>query len=240
MANILVVGKDLPESENLIKSFELQGHKIFASTGSDLSTSVESDNIFTFSWNKASSISAKTLLIQAEAKLIQIDRVLIVFDGPYYAKRFESERIEDCTQAVENMVSGYVYFCQTLLNRLSQKSKNIIVSFYLKSAATKADIVTAKGVTQAPCTNNVAVAQAAFKALAENTAAAMSEFQEISIFLCQAEPGNELYSNDRETGNWINTCFDSIEKMRNKPSAKQALTWVKTGGKLPGGFSLFK
>lgn len=240
MANILVVGKDLPESENLIKSFELKEHKIFATTGSEISTSIESENIFSFAWNKASSISAKTLLIMAESKLITIDRVLIIFDGTYYAKKYESEKIEDCTQAVENMISGYIYFCQTLLNRLSQKNKECTVSFYLKPAVTKADIAAAKGVTQAPCTNNVAVAQAAFKALAENTCVALCEIQNTSVFLCQAEPGSELYSNDRETGNWINDYFDSIEKLKNKPSAKQSLTWVKTGGKMAGGFSLFK
>ncbi len=235
-----MVGKDLPESENLIKSFELQGHKIFATSGTEIGTTVSNENIFTFSWNKASSISAKTLLIQAESRLVTIDRVLIVFDGSSYAKKFESEKIEDCTQAVENMISGYIYFCQTLLGRLTQKNKNVSISFYLKSAPTKADILSAKGITQAPCTNNVAIAQAAFKALAENYCAVMNEIPDVSVFLCQSEPGNELYSSDRETGAWILSYFEALEKLKNKPSSKQAVCWVKTGGKMPGSFSLFK
>ncbi|MCQ2574022.1 MAG: hypothetical protein MJ182_09005 [Treponema sp.] len=238
MANILVVGKDLPESESLIKNFELKGHKIFATASSDIS--INNDNIFTFSWNKASSISAKTLLIQAESRLVQIDRILIVFDGTAYAKKFESERIEDCTQAVENMISGYIYFCQTLLNRLSQKNKDISISFYLKTAATKADIVSAKGIAQAPCANTVAIAQAAFKSTAENFCAALNEVQGVKVFLVQSEPGNELYANDRETGGWFLSYFEALEKLKNKPATKQALSWVKAGGKMPGSFALFR
>jgi len=238
MANILVVGKDLPESESLLKSFELQGHKIFATASSDIS--IENDNIFTFSWNKSSSISAKTLLIQAEAKLVQIDRVLIIFDSPSYAKKFESEKIEDCTQAIENMISGYLYFCHTLLARLSQKNKKVSVGFFLKTISSKADMISAKSVTQAPCTNNVAVAQAAFKAMAENFCVSLCELPEVSVFLVISEPGNEIYASDRDTGVWFLNSFETLEKMKNKPSAKQALNWIKAGGKMPGGFGLFK
>ena len=238
MANILVVGKDLPESESLLKSFELQGHKIFATANSDIS--IDNDNIFTFSWNKASSISAKTLLIQAEAKLVQLDRVLIIFDSPSYAKKFESDKIEDCTQAIENMISGYMYFCHTLLGRLTQKTKKVSVGFYLRSAPSKADIISAKAITQAPCTNNVSVAQASFKAMAENFCASLSELPEVSVFLVTSEPGNDLYASDRDTGVWFLNYFDALEKLKNKPSGKQALTWIKAGGKMPGGFGLFK
>ena len=238
MANILVVGKDLPESENLIKSFELQGHKIFATANSEIP--VENDNIFTFSWNKASSISAKTLLIQAEAKLVQLERVLIVFDSQAYAKKYESEKIEDCTQAVENMISGYIYFCQTLLTRLSQKNKKVSVGFYLKSVPSKSEILSAKTITQTPCTNNVAIAQGAFKVMAENFCVSLCELSDVSVFLCYSEPGNELYSNDRDTGSWLLSYFEALEKLKHKPSSKQALSWIKTGGKMPGTFALFK
>lgn len=238
MANILIVGKELPESENLIKSFELHGHKIFASSTDTVS--FENDNIHAFSWNKASSISAKTLLIQAEAKLIQIDRILIIFDGVSYAKHFDSERIEDCTQAVENMVSSYLYFCQTLLNRISQKTSKISVGFYLRPAMTKADLLSSKAASQSPCSNNVAVAQAAFKALAENFGTVMYDLQHVSVFLCINESGNELFNNDRESGTWLDNYFDSLEKLKNRQNEKQSLTWIKAGGKLAGGFGLFK
>lgn len=242
MANILIVGKDLPESEYLIKSFELQGHKVMVTTGSDLSNPVESENenIFTFPWNKSSSISSRSLLVQAEAKLVTVDRVLVIFDAQYYSKKYETERIEDCTMAVEKMISGYFYFCQTLLSRLTQKNTGIQIGFYLKTTTTRADLITAKNVTQATCTNGVAIAQEAFRSLAENFGASFLELPDTEIFLCSTDHDNELYVNDRETGNWILSYFDALKNLKNKQSPKQALNWVKTGGKMPGGFSLFK
>ena len=237
MANILMVGKDLPESESLLKSFELQGHKVFATANSDIS--LNNSNIFAFSWNKASSISARTLLVQAESKLVNIDRVLIVFDAQNYSTKYESERIEDYTQAIENMVSGYAYFCQTLLTRLAQKNDKITVGFYLKTVATKASMALAKNANQTPCTNTVAIAQGAFEALAENFAVSLYQLSNVSVFLCQSDITNPLYNDERETGSTLLSYFDAIDKMKNRMNAKASCTWVKAGGKL-GGFGLFK
>lgn len=238
MANILVVGKDLPESENLIKSFELQGHKTFTTANSDFS--IDSDNIFTFSWNRTSSISAKTLLIQAESKLSQIDRVLIVFDAPAFSTKFESDRIEDCTQAVENMISSYVYFCQTLISRLAQKPHKVTVGFYLKNVTSKAEAATTKAGTQTPCSNCVSIAQGAFVSLAENFGISFYQLDQVSVFLCQSDVTNDLYTNERDTGSWILSYFDAEDNLKQRQNAKQSLTWTKVGGKMPGSFSLFK
>ncbi|MCF0241614.1 MAG: hypothetical protein HUK25_03200 [Treponema sp.] len=238
MANILVVGKDLPESENLIKSFELQGHKVFTTANSDFS--IDSESIFAFSWNKASSISAKTLLVQAESKLQQIDRVLIIFDGPAYSTKFESDRIEDCTQAVEHMISSYIYFCQTLVSRLAQKPHKVTIGFYLKNVATKADLATTKSGTQTPCSNCVSTAQGAFLSMAENFGITFYQLDQVSVFLCQSDISNELYTNEKDTGAWILSYFDAEDNLKQRQSAKQSLSWVKVGGKMPGSFSLFK
>ena len=238
MANILIVGKELPESENLIKSFELKGHKIFTTASSEFI--LDNDNIFSFTWNKASSISAKTLLIQAEAKLVQIDRVLIIFDAPNYSTKFESDRLEDCTPAVENMVSGYLYFCQTLLTRLSQKQNKVTVGFYLKTASTKSTLAQSKNITQTPCANTVALAQGAFEALAQNMAVSLYQLPTVSVFLSISELSNSLYSDDRETGAWLSDYFDSISALKTKQSAKSACTWVKVGGHGPSSFPFFK
>lgn len=243
MANILIVGKDYPESEHLIKSFELQGHKIFTTTGSDLSSPVEttgSENIFSFAWNKASSISSRSLMVQAESKLVNVDRVLVVFDAQYYAKKYETERIEDCTMAIENMISGYVYFCQTLLTRLSQKNAPVQIGFYLKTTTTRADLVSSKNVSQATCVNTVAIAQGTFRALTENFGASFCELPDAEIFMCYTDHDNELYVNDRDTGSWINSYFDALGNLKTKQSPKQALSWVKTGSKMPGGFGLLR
>ena len=61
MANILLVGKDLPESTNLVRGLELQGHTIFSSANPESEINIESPNIFSYSWKRASTISAKTL-----------------------------------------------------------------------------------------------------------------------------------------------------------------------------------
>lgn len=240
MANILLVGKDLPESTNLVRGLELQGHTIFSSANPESEINIESPNIFSYSWKRASTISAKTLLIQAETKLSTIDYVIIVFDAQHYGSRFDADRLEDCTPAIEEMVSGYMYFCQTLLNRLAQKQNKTVVSFYLKAASGRRESSLQKTPGVNPVTNSVAIAQNAFIALAENYAVSFYQLPHVYTFLASSDSSNELFNNEKETGIWFSNYYVALEDLKNRPDMKHSVSWIKTGSKMPSSFPFFR
>ena len=50
----------------------------------------------------------------------------------------------------------------------------------------------------------------------------------------------ELYNSDKQLGAWVKESLAAIEGFKNHQSAKQACTWIRAGGKVGNGFSLFK
>lgn len=243
MSDILLIGKDLPESLDLAEGFTSQEKGVFAVCKTDAEVSdFESNNIFASVWNRPSAISARSLIIKAETKFQNLTDFVLVFDAYQFGTEFELDRTEDIAKAIDTMIAGYQYFINELLYRLEQRKEEVTVTFLVKNYPSKYEVAVNgnKNVNLHPISNIVNSAMNAFTALAEGISTIISDRSYISVLLAKCDPSNELYNDDKQIGTWIAQSIEAIRGMKNKQSVKQAATWVKVGGKVPTGFGLFK
>ncbi len=243
MSNVLFVGKDLPDCLDFAEAMAKTGRKIFTTEKLNEETSnFDSANIFKASWNRASAVSARALIIQSEAKLQPVDEYVIYFDSEYYASKFSLDRIEDLPPAIDTMISSYQLFMNELLFRLEQKKEDVVITFFVRTAPSKAELIrnAKKTPNQHGISNIVSAAQSAFISFAENFATLVSDKNYLSVLLGQCTAQNELYNDEKQIAQWLCQSIDIIKGQKNHQNVKQALTWVKAGGKVPSGFSLFK
>lgn len=240
MSNIVIIGKDLPDNLELAEAFAARNKTVFVTTKSETETSnFESENIFATTWNKASAISAHSLIIKAETKLGDINEALFYFDANAFASKFEVDKSEEIASGVDMMINAYLYASSEFLKRIDQKKSNVFVSFLLKEYPSKYNNIMSKSNGQIPASTIVSVAQNAFTALAESFSTAVAERSYLSVLLAKCSYNNELYKNEKLIADWITDSMDFIRNAKKQQTPKQAATWNKVGGKIQSGFSLF-
>ncbi len=241
MPNTLLIGKDLPDSLDFAEILAKTGRKVFVTNKSELdSAKYDSEDVFSGSWNRNSAISARSLIIKAETKLQKIDEVIIYFDSLYYASKFDSDKTENVSAAIEQMITGYQFFINELLMRIGQRQDSIAISFLLRSSPSRFDMMnssTFKNLNLFPCSNIIAACEKAFETFAENTAVQLHAEENITVFLAQCNAVNELYKNEQEIIRWL---VSSVESIVNGKSKQKIVTWNKAGTKLSTGFSFFR
>lgn len=241
MPNTLLVGKDLPDSLDFAEVLSKLGRKVFVTNKSELdSAKFDTDDIFSGTWNRNSAISARSLIIKAETKLKKIDEVIFYFDALHFATKFDSDKTENVSAAVEQMITGYQFFMSELLMRIGQRQEPIVISFLIRSAPSRYEMANApmyKNLNLFPCSNIIAAAEKAFEVFAENTAVMLHSEENITVFLGQCNAANELYKNEQEIIRWL---ISSIETVANAKNKSKSVSWNKAGSKISTGFSLFK
>lgn len=241
MANILFIGKDLPDGLEIAESLSRSGRKVFCVSKNEAEiANFEAENISSATWNRTSAISALSLIIKAETKLENVDEALFYFDANYFATKFESDKTEEIANAVNIMISGYFYMISELLKRIDQKKEKIAVAFLVKEYPSKFESCFSKSLAIVPASSVVSAAQAAFVSAAENFSALVSDKNFLSVLLAKCPTGNEFYKNEKFIGEWIASSLDAIKSSKNRQTFKQSGSWNKVGGKISAGFSLFK
>lgn len=241
MANILFIGKDLPDGLEIAESLVNSGRKVFGVSKNEMEiANFESENILSTTWNKNSAVSALSLIIKAETKLENIDEVLFYFDANYFSTKFELDKTEEIANAVDVMICSYFYMVSELLKRIDQKKEKIVVTFLLKEYPSKFEVCLAKSLATVPAASVVSAAQAAFISMAENFSTYILNRDFLSVLLAKCPMGNEFYKNEKSIGDWIASSLDTIKTAKNHQTLKNAGNWNKVGGKIFAGFSLFK
>jgi len=242
MSDILIVGKELPDCLDFAESF-VATRKVYCVCKDESETAdFEPEGIFASTWNRSSAISSRSLIIKAETRLEELNQIVLFFDSYYFGTKFELDRTEDVSAAVDTMISSFQYFVNELLLRLEQRKDPVTVVFLAKTYPSKAENLRSgnKNVNIHPTSNIVASAQEAFIALAENFATLVNDRQYLSVLLAKCEQTNELFNNDKKLGNWVKESISAIEGFKNHQTARQACSWIRAGGKVSSGFSLFK
>ena len=242
MADILIVGKDLPDSLDFAEAFVATRKVFCVARDESEAANFEAEGIVAATWNRASAISSRSLIIKAETKLEELDEFVLLFDSYWFSTKFELDRTEDVSVAVETMVTSFQYFVNELMLRLEQRKEPVTVAFVVKTYPSKAELLHSanKNVNIHPTSNIVNAAQQAFISLAENFATLVSDRQYLSVLLAKCDHTNELFTSDKQLGAWVKESIGAIESFKSRQGVKQACTWVKAGGKVSNGFTLFK
>jgi len=242
MYNIVLIGKELPDSLDFCEALKATENKVFTSARSESeAVQFEAEDITAATWNKSSAVSAHSFLIKAETKLEKINHVIFYYDSAYLCSKFELDKTDELSMAVDQLINSYLYTAGELIKRIDQKKEDICVSFIVKNYPSKYEISTAgsKNAGILPASNIVSVGEAAFTTLAENFSTFVADREYLSVILAKYQYNNELFKNDRQLAQWLLESYDSLAQAKHKQSVKQASVWNKVGTKLSSGFKLF-
>lgn len=242
MSNLLLMGKDLPDSLDFCEELSKNNRTVFTSSKPESEIiNFESEKIYSCLCNKASAISAHSFIIKAETKLQRFDESIIIFDAPYFATRFTTDKADEISSAVDTMINSYLFFTSELLKRIDQSKEKAFVCFLLKTAPSKFELLSnSSKANQLPSTNIVTEAQALFETLAQNFATNVADRNYLNVLLAKKSYNSEGFQTDSEIADWITSSFDTLKNSKHPQTIKQALNWNKVGTKVSTGFSLFK
>ncbi len=241
MSNTLLIGKDLPDGLGFAEVLADSGRSVFGTAKSDADAAkFESEKIYATTWNKASAVSAHSVIIQAETKLESFDEVVFYFDAANFCTQFELDRTEDLSNGIDSMISSFLYASTELLKRLDQRKEKASVLFLIKEYPSKYEMLFSKTAGIVPASTVVSAAQAAFCANAENFATNVADRDYLSVVLAKCGFTNEFYKNEDGIADWVVSALNTVKTLKNPQTVKQACNWNKVGGKLSTGFSLFK
>ena len=241
MSNTLLIGKDLPDSLGFAEVLADSGRSVFGTAKSEADAAkFESEKIYATTWNKASAVSAHSVIIQAETKLESFDEVVFYFDAANFCTQFELDRTEDLSNGIDSMISSFLYASTELLKRLDQRKEKASVLFLIKEYPSKYEMLSSKTAGLVPASTVVSAAQAAFCAIAENFATNVADRDYLSVVLAKCGFTNDFYKNEDGIADWVVSVLNTVKTLKNPQTVKQACNWNKVGGKISTGFALFK
>lgn len=199
----------------------------------------EAEEITTVVWNKSSSVSARSVVLQAENAYERLDEAVLIFDTAWFASTYNSLTPELCSRAVDAMISGYLYLSMEIIAKFTKVQHGTLV-FMLKGAPGIAD-PSASGLFRGDSSGLPAgilpsSAEAMFKALAESIAATYVNNEDIKILLARGE----YDTTDSLFASWLFEYLDTLPPAKGKNDIRHAVQWLKMGARQPTGFSLFR
>lgn len=235
---MLLAGKDAPD--DFAQSIILQDYKV-AVAKSDESNAEKTEKIVSLKWNKASPVSARSMILGTENAFGAIDVVVLYFDASSFASQFVSCTVENISTALDSLVAGFQYLAVETMARFEQKKLGGRLVFLLKPYSSFFETIRSsqqRNSTVMPLGPIVSAAQAAFGAFAENFAAISQERQYGTVILGNVSTQNEIGVRDKSLANWLANYLVSLDG--KEKNTKQPLSWIKVGVKNSGFLGLFR
>lgn len=244
--------RQIVETEALSFSEEKTVRKTIAEKKAELAAYEEEKTVqsksglCTFEWNKASSVSTRNLVLQAENFFEKVDEAVLYFDEEYYASLAGKIDAAEIAKTCDELILGFQYLTLELLSRFEKKyeGKAFTLVFLLKEGPNLLDVLRSPAIkngTVAVASPLVAAAAAAFTSFAENIASLYGDEAYVNILLVRGDSSMEEAKKDETLSKWLAPFLDSLDELKTKLTAKKSSVWIKPGSKKAGGgFSLFK
>lgn len=237
--NILIAGKDFPDSQEFVKKFELSDFNIVVSGETPEEDSGQGFSIAP--WNRDSAISARYLILQAETINGFCENYILYFDSTYFAIKYSSCSTDICARACDAMILGFQYLALEILNRIEQHKSQAKLIFLLKSNPTANEILRSSSLRKSGAISVnpiVSAAEAAFATFAENLAAKEIDNEYARILLISGDRSNDISANDSALASWLKDYINACDEL--KKGVPPSTNWIKAGAKAPTEFSLFR
>jgi len=202
--------------------------------------------ICTFEWNKASALSARNLVLQAENFFGSLDEAVLYFDEEFYASQAEKMDASEISRTCDELILGFQYLAVEVLSRFEKKytDRPFALTFILKEGPNVLDVLRSPGIkngTVSVASPLVAAAASAFASFAENIAALYGDEPYVNIVLVRGDSSMEEARKDDVLSRWLGGFLDSLDELKSKLTARKSTAWIKPGSKKAGGgFSLFR
>ena len=94
--------------------------------------------LFRSPWSRPSPVAARTLILECERIFGNLDEVVLYFDESYFATKFHSLTMQNCSQTFDDALLGYQYLTLELLSRFE---KNFLMNASLGKPQTVPKLV---------------------------------------------------------------------------------------------------
>ena len=204
---VLIAGGVSPVNTYLAEAAERTDNKVLSADSSHSKGSA-------FSWNPASPISARSLILQAENTFESIGTVILPFDADSYEDYYSKLSVETISKGTDNMILGYFYIVSEIIARFEKYGEGNLVFFYNDDPNKEKGILASAGA-------------AAFCALAKKTAQ-LHAGKPTGIILVKSE-SNAF----QEAADWLFQYITQPGAQKAALNAKYASHWLKPGSKPP-------
>lgn len=267
---VLIGGKDSPDGNDFAAGMVLKDRNVFITAKGEVASLA--GGVTAVTWNKSSSISARSVILSCLNSASTIDEAILFFDEVFFAPKYAAPDEKSGAQIVfptgatqinrafDEMILSYQFLASEIISRLSKKrssssssaspaqalqqgqAQNAKLIFILKSNTSESQAAANPGLRKSFVLSNSLVAScaAAFRAFAENVAAALVESEYFLPVLVECDSANETAAKDSTLSSWLCDYIKAIDSLKKPLSAKQKVSWVKAGAKSPGGFSFFR
>ena len=204
---VLIAGGVSPINTYLADAAEKTDNKVLTADSSHAKGSA-------FSWNPASPISARSLILQAENTFESIGTVILPFDTDAYEDYYSKLSVESISKGIDNMVLGYFYVVSEIIARFEKYGEGNLVFFYSDDPNKEKGILSA-------------AAASAFCTLAKKTAMLYAG-KPAGIILVKSETNVS-----QEAADWLFQYLLQPGAQKAAVNAKYASHWLKPGSKPP-------
>lgn len=222
--NVLFAGKEYPDGRDFAIVATKHDRKAVITVESmpeGLNEGAISEGIYPALWSRNSPLASRSLMVQAESICGRLQEVVVVFDTSWYSSHFTEMTPENCSRAVDRMISCYAYLVTEILSRFRRKGGGTLV-FVIKKSSTPAN-----GGFSKPVSMLAAMAEGAFKGLGESVAMTYALNDTVNVVLSMADYGTA----DTHFANWLFEVLDAPNGIAGKMDQKKGPQWFKMGAK---------
>ncbi len=208
---VLLAGCPASSNNIFLDAAQAAGNKVFSAITTDTANPASQENMG-ISWNRASPISSRALILQAENAFDKIGQAVLFFDTTVYNSYFSNYTLESVSRGIDEMLLGYLYLTNELLPRLSQAEEGQLVFYVYEPAQAENSVL-------------VTAAQAAFCAFAEKIAGQYAG-KNLGVTLVKSETEASA-----ENASWLFNYLQLPQARKVQSSPKHAAHWLKPGAK---------
>ena len=242
---ILIAGKNIPSGSDFATSFSVKGRTVITTASPADTTEVKTENGYTaVPWNRASALSARSLILNCLNVSNHLDEVVLYFDEAQCAIDFNRADATETARIIDELIVGWQYLVAEAISRFEQKKLRnediamgkLVFLYKVNPNQNDAALNASLRASATLSSPHIAAAAAAFKAFAENTAALHTESETVYPLLVICDSSMEVSHRDNTLASWLAEYLNSIDDLKKRPSAKQLVSWVKAGTKKAGGW----
>lgn len=234
--NVLIAGKEFPDGKDFAEKCIMKDRTAVLTCTEKETETTDGADLKIVQWNKSSPLSTRSLVLNCENFKGPIDEAILYFDEPLVASKFENAGTQNCAQIIDDYISGYEFLTYELIARNVKK----IVFIYKTNFSLAETITSSQARSSRVSSPIISACGAAFNSFAESIAADLSVAKKAVPILVRGNFQNETMARDTELSGWLFEYLDEVDRMKNPPSPKQAISWIKPGAKAGGLLSFIK
>lgn len=224
--NVLFVGKEYPDGGDFAIAATNHNRNAFITVNTmpeNLDEGQISEGIYPVLWTRNTSLTARSLLLQAENICSSLQEAVLVFDTSWYSSSFPEMTLELCSKAIDSMIASYTFVVTELISRFKKRAGGTLVFVIKRAQTNEADN---EGFSK-PVSVLAGMAEGAFKGLGEAIATSYGQEGDIKVVLVKADYGTA----DSHFANWLFDVLDVPNSVVGKIDPKKGPQWFKMGTK---------